>query len=53
MRAIPSMRISKTNGLNFHRHHCSSLITNCFKSILIRDSLEARLKNKEVFGQSI
>ena len=43
MTAIPSMRFSKTNCLNFHRHHCSSLITNPFNTIIIGDSIAAGL----------
>ena len=43
MMTIPSMRSSKTNWLNFHRRHCSSLITNCFKRIIIGDSIAAGL----------
>ena len=43
MTAIPSMRFSKINWLNFHRHHCSSLITNCFNTIIIGDSIAAGL----------
>ena len=43
MTTIPSMRSSKTNWLNFHRRHCSSLITNCFKIIIIGDSIAAGL----------
>ena len=43
MMTIPSMRSSKTNWLNFHRRHCSSLITNRFKTIIIRDSIAAGL----------
>ena len=43
MTTIPSMRSSKTNWLNFHRRHCSSLITNCFKTIIIGDSIAAGL----------
>ena len=39
MRTIPSMSFSKTNWLNFYCRHCSSLITNCFKTIIIGDSL--------------
>ena len=31
MATIPSVRFSKANWLNFHRHHCSSLITNVLK----------------------
>ena len=31
MATIPSVRFSKANWLNFHRHHCSSLITKRFK----------------------
>ena len=41
MTTNPSMRLSKTNWLNFHRHHCSSLITNRFKTIIIGDSIAA------------
>ena len=37
------MRFSKFNWLNFHRHHCCSLITNIFKTIIIRDSIIAGL----------
>ena len=37
------MRFSKTNWLNFHRHHCCSLITNRFKTIIIGDSIAAGL----------
>ena len=37
------MRFSKFNWLNFHRHHCCSLITNRFKTIIIRDSIIAGL----------
>ena len=37
------MRSSKTNWLNFHRRHCSSLITNHFKTIIIGDSMAAGL----------
>ena len=44
MTTIPSMRFSKTNWLNFHRHHCSSLITNCFNTIIIENSIAAGLK---------
>ena len=43
MTTIPSMRSSKTNWLNFHRHHCSSLIGNRFKTIIIGDSIAAGL----------
>ena len=43
MTTIPQMRFSKTNWLNFHRHHCSSLITNRFKTIIIGDSVAAGL----------
>ena len=43
MTTIPSMRFSKTNWLNFHRHHCSSLITNRFNTIIMRDSIAAGL----------
>ena len=41
MTTILSMRSSKTNWLNFHHRHCSSLITNCFKTIIIGDSIAA------------
>ena len=37
------MRFSKTNWLNFHGHRCSSLTTNLFKTIIIRDSKSAGL----------
>ena len=40
---IPSTWFSKTNWLNFYRPHCSSLITNCFKTIIIGDSIAAGL----------
>ena len=43
MTTIPSMNFSKTNWLNFHRHHCFSLITNRFKTIIIGDSIAAGL----------
>ena len=43
MTTIPSTRSSKTNWLNFHRRHCSSLITNRFKTIIIRDLIAAGL----------
>ena len=43
MTTIPSMRSSKTNWLNFHRCHCSSLITSHFKTIIIEDSIAAGL----------
>ena len=43
MTTIPSLRFSITTWLNFHHHHCSSLITNCLKSIIIRDSIAAGL----------
>ena len=43
MTAIPSMMFSKINWLNFHRHHCYSLITNRFKTITIGDSMAAGL----------
>ena len=43
MTTIPSMRFSKTNWLNFHHHHCSSLITSHFNTIIIRDSIAAGL----------
>ena len=43
MTAIPSMRFSKVNWLNFHCHHCSSLITNCFNTIMIGDLIAAGL----------
>ena len=42
MITIPPMRLSKTNWLNFHCNHCSSLITNRFKTI-IGDSIAAAL----------
>ena len=41
MRTIPTLRFSKTNWLNFHHHHCSSLITSCFKTVIIGDSIAA------------
>ena len=47
MTAIPSMRFSKTNWLNFHRHRCSSLITNLFNAIIIGDSISAGLNRYE------
>ena len=37
------MRFSETNWLNFHLHHCSSLIANRFNTIIIRDSIAAGL----------
>ena len=43
MTTIPSMRFSKTNWLNFHCHHCSSLITNRFNTIIMGDSITAGL----------
>ena len=43
MTTIPSMMFSKTNWLNFHRHHCYSLITNRFEITIIRDSIAAGL----------
>ena len=43
MTTIPSMRFSKTSWLNFHCHHCPSLTTNHFKTIVIRDSIVAGL----------
>ena len=43
MTTIPSVRFSKTNWLNFHRHHCSSLITNRFNTIIIGDLIAAGL----------
>ena len=43
MTAIPSMRFSKVNWLNFHCHHCSSLIRNRFNTIMIGDSIAAGL----------
>ena len=44
---IPSMRFSKTNWLNVHRHHCSSLITNSFKTMIIRDKVPVWTKYLE------
>ena len=41
MMTILSMWSSKTNWLNFHRCHWSSLITNRSKTIIIRDSIAA------------
>ena len=38
-----SMRFSKTHWLNFHRHHCSSLIANRFNTIIIGDWIAAGL----------
>ena len=43
MKAIPPITFSKTNWLNFNRHHCSSLITNRFNTIIIADSIAAGL----------
>ena len=43
MTTIPSIGFLKTNCLNFHRHHCSSLITNLFNKIIIGDSIAAGL----------
>ena len=43
MTTIPSMRSSKTNWLNFHRRHCSCLMTTRFKTIIIGDSIAAGL----------
>ena len=43
MTTILSMRFSKTNWLNFHRHQCSSLITNRFNTIIIEESIAAGL----------
>ena len=40
---MPSMRFSKTNWLNFRRHHYSSLITNSFKRRIIGDLIAAGL----------
>ena len=41
MTTIPSTRFSKTNWLNFHRRHFSSLITNRFKKVIIGGSIAA------------
>ena len=46
MMTIPLMGFSKTNWLNFHRHHCLSLITNRFKSIAIRNLIAAELNRQ-------
>ena len=43
MMIIPSIRFSKLNSLNLHRHHCSSLIKNCLNAIIIGDSIAAGL----------
>ena len=43
MTTTSSMRFSKTDWWNFYHHHYSSFITNCFNTILIRDSIAARL----------
>ena len=43
MKAIPPITFSKTNWLNFNRHHCSSLITNRFNTTIITDSIAAGL----------
>ena len=43
MTTILSTKFSKTNWLNVYRSHCSSVITNCFKTIIIGDSIVARL----------
>ena len=43
MTTIPSTRFSKTNWLNFHRRHCSSLIANRFKTIIIGGSIASGL----------
>ena len=43
MATIPSVRFSKTNWLNFHRYHCSRLITNCFNVIVTGGSIAAGL----------
>ena len=43
MTTISSIRFSKTNWLNFHRHHCSSLMTNRFNTMIIGGSITAGL----------
>ena len=43
MTTIPSMRFSKTNWSNFHRHHCSRLITNLFKTTIIGELIATGL----------
>ena len=43
MMKIPSMRFSKTNWLNFLCHQCSSLIINCFNTIIFGDSIAVGL----------
>ena len=43
MTTVPSMRFSKTNWLNFHPPQCSSLIKNCFNTIIIGDLIAAGL----------
>ena len=43
MTTIPSMMFLKTSCLKFHRRHCSSLITNCFKPMIIRGLMAAGL----------
>ena len=43
MTTISSMKFSKTNWLNFHHHHCSSLRTDPFNTIIIGDSIAAGL----------
>ena len=55
MTTIASMRFSKTIWLNFHRRHCSSLITNRFNAIIMGDSIAAGLDRSvctEVFVRS-
>ena len=37
------MRFSKTNWLNFHHHHCSSLITSLLNTIIIWELVAAGL----------
>ena len=43
MKEIPPITFWRTNWLNFNRHHCSSLITNRFNTIIIADSIAAGL----------
>ena len=43
MTTTPSTRFSKKNWLNFHHNHCSKLAKYTFETILIGDSIVARL----------
>ena len=53
MTKTPSMRFSKMNWLNFYYDHCSKLAKNIFETIILGDSIVARLSRYQNVRENI